>query len=473
MNNMIFELNKFEKNLALISEEKTWTYGQLQNVSEEIYNAVGERCLILLLCTNSFESIAGYVAFMNKKVVPMMIDADLDDELTLKLLKLYKPKYIWLPSTLRNKFPTLREKLKLDEYVLLATGYEKNFELHKDLALLMTTSGSTGSPKFVRQSYENILSNTESIIEYLNITSEDRAVTNLPMNYVYGLSIINTHLKCGASIVVTEKTLFQKEFWALMKNEGVTNLNGVPYTFMMLDKLRFMKMSLPALNFITQAGGKLDFKLHKKFAEYAVNTDKKFFVMYGAAEATARMGYLPPENSLKKCGSIGIAIPGGRFEIVDTDGNVIDEPNCAGELIYYGKNVSLGYAERGEDLILDDVRHGRLETGDIAERDEDGYYKIVGRKKRFLKIFGKRINLQEVEHILYEHFGITEIACAGIDDKMYIFVTDNSVAENIVSYLSLKLNLNHAAFKVKLIEKIPKNAFGKITYKELEKFYDS
>ena len=461
-----------KKIIALITENNNFTYEDLKNFSEEISSVVNKRCLVFLFCTNSFESIAGYVGFVNKKIVPMMIDHDLDFELTKKLLKIYRPKFLWLPKSMYKNYSSCENVFEFNNYVLLATNETQHFDLNDNLALLMTTSGSTGSPKFVRQSYENILSNTQSIVEYLYINKNERAITSLPMNYVYGLSIINTHLYCGASIVVTDKTLFQKEFWSLMKDEEVTNLNGVPYTFTMLEKLRFFRMKLPKLKFITQAGGKLDPELHFKFAEYAEKNDKKFFVMYGAAEATARMGYLPPKDSLRKCGSMGIAIPNGRFELIDSEGKVINDAGVIGELIYYGKNVTLGYAERGEDLILGDENNSRLETGDLAKRDDEGYYTIVGRKKRFLKMFGKRTNLQEVEHLLYEHFKIVDIACSGIDDKMYIFLTAEKFADEIVPYLSNKLNLHSSAFCVKVIEDIPKNSSGKIIYKELEKFYD-
>ena len=353
---------------------------------------------------------------------------------------------------------------------MLSTREKNPFELNDNLALLMTTSGSTGSPKFVRQSYENIFSNTKSIVEYLKLDEKSRAITNLPLNYVYGLSILNTHIFSGASIVLTESTLFQKEFWQLMKEKEVTNFNGVPYTFSMLEKLRFFRMKLPALETITQAGGKLDPELHFKFADYAAKNNKKFFVMYGAAEATARMGYLPFEKSLEKCGSMGIAIPDGKFELVDAEGKIITAPDTIGELIYYGNNVALGYAESGKDLILGDERNKRLETGDLAKFDSDGYFTIVGRKKRFLKMFGKRINLQEVEHILRQHFDITEIACSGVDDKMIVFITEEKFLNEIVPYLSKKLNLHPAAFEVNVIANIPKNSSGKIIYSELENY---
>ena len=205
-----------------------------------------------------------------------------------------------------------------------------------------------------------------------------------------------------------------------------------------------------------------------KFAEYAAQNDKKFFVMYGAAEATARMGYLPAEKSLQKIGSMGIAIPNGKFELADSDGKIIDTPNTVGELIYYGENVSLGYAERGEDLINGDERHGKLETGDLAKFDNEGFYTIVGRKKRFLKIFGKRVNLQEVEHLIMQNFNLAEVACTGADDKMIIFITVENLVSEIAPYISEKLNLHPSAFKVKFIEEIPKNSSGKIIYSDLK-----
>lgn len=465
----MFDLKKFGERTALITESKKISYVELDELTKKIGDAIDGRCLIFLLATNSADSIAGYLAFLNKKIVPLMVDAELNFELAKNLLEIYKPKYIWLPKNQRENYSDCEEIFQSENYVLLSTGIENFYPLNDELALLMTTSGSTGSPKFVRQSYKNILSNTKSIIEYLKIDESERAITNLPMSYVYGLSIINTHIFSGASVVVTDKTLFQKEFWQLMKNFEVTNLNGVPYTFEMLERLRFFRMNLPALKKITQAGGKLDPELHLKFAEFAEKNDKKFFVMYGAAEATARMGYLPAKKSLEKFGSMGIAIPGGKFELVDGDGKIITTSETVGELIYYGENVSLGYAESGEDLIKGDERHGKLETGDLAKFDAEGFYTIVGRKKRFLKMFGKRINLQEVEHILRQKFNV-EVAATGVDDKMKIFITDEKFLKEIAPYLSEKLNLHPAAFDVKFILEIPKNSSGKVIYSELENF---
>ena len=251
--------------------------------------------------------------------------------------------------------------------MLLRTGYVKDCLLYGELGLLLTTSGSTGSPKFVRQSYTNILDNARSIVTYLELDETERPITTLPMNYTYGLSIINSHLLVGASILVTDKTLMEKEFWSFFKESKATSFGGVPYTYEMLDKLRFYRMELPSLRTMTQAGGKILPELHEKFAKYAKEQGKRFVVMYGQCEATARMGYLPYEKAVEKKGSMGIVIPGGKFRLIDVNGKEITDPYITGELVYEGKNVTLGYAECKDDLGKGDERGGILETGDMAQ----------------------------------------------------------------------------------------------------------
>ena len=469
---MSFFQNQKSDRIALYTEAESWTYGRLQGSAKEIATSIGVRTLVFILCSNTPESIAGYVGCLNHGIVPAMVDGKIDEELLGKLLEAYRPSCLWLPKERSRELSGYERRLSLGGYVLLNDREPQAPALHDDLALLMTTSGSTGSPKFVRLSYENIRANTESIIEYLEIDEHERAITNLPMHYVYGLSIINTHLYAGASIVVTDKTLFQKEFWQLFKEKEVTSFGGVPYTFEMLERLRFFRMKLPSLHTITQAGGKLDPELHQKFARYAEEQGKRFFVMYGASEATARMGYLPAEESLRKCGSMGLAIPGGSFELKDDEGKVVEATDRMGELVYHGANVMMGYAESGVDIAKGDEMQGTLSTGDLAKRDEEGFYTIVGRKKRFLKMFGKRTNLEEVEHLLRQHFGIADVACGGVDDHLYVFLVDGSIEKEIMPYLSSKLGLHASGFKVKLLEEIPKNASGKTLYRELKKYYE-
>ena len=468
----IWDLDKFEDSVALIDENGgRISYGMLESSSEELYSKIGRRCLVFLLCNNEIGSIVGYVAFVNNGIVPVLLNSHLEKELLAKLLEAYKPSYLWLPKSYVSSFVDTEEVFCMYEYCLLKTSYGKEYNLYDELGLLLTTSGSTGSPKFVRQSYGNILDNARSIVEYLELDETERPITTLPMNYTYGLSIINSHLLVGASIMVTEKGLMQKEFWNFFRLEGATSFGGVPYTYEMLDRLRFFRMNLPSLRTMTQAGGKIISELHEKFARYAEETGRKFVVMYGQCEATARMGYLPPEKAVDKKGSMGIAIPGGKFKLINEDGELITSPHITGELVYEGKNVTLGYAECGEDLIKGDERGGILETGDMAQFDEDGYYYIVGRKKRFLKIYGNRVNLDEVDRMLKGEFNI-DVASTGVDDHMYIFVTNEDLPEAVRRYISNKTNLNPSAFKVMVVDEIPKNDAGKILYKELSKYYE-
>ncbi len=468
----IWNLEKYADHIALIDEfGESLTYGQLNEKASVLAETIGHRCLVFSLCSNTIGSVIGYTAFINNGIVSVQVSSHLEDGLLHNLLDTYQPEYLWMPQNMVEKFTGMRTVYSLYGYSLLLTGYEKNYPLYDELSLLITTSGSTGSPKLVRQSYINILDNATSISKYLKLDSSERPITTLPMNYVYGLSIINSHFLVGATILLTDKGLMQKEFWNFFKEAEATSFGGVPYTYEMLDKLRFYRMKLPSLRYMTQAGGKITPELHEKFAAYADEQGKSFIVMYGAAEATSRMGYLPPERAVEKKGSMGIPIPGGVFHLVDGYGKEITEPHTTGELVYEGKNVTLGYAECGDDLIKGDERHGRLETGDMAQFDEEGYYYIVGRKKRFLKIYGNRVNLDEIDRLIKGEFEI-EVASAGVDDHMYIFVTDENLAEPIKEFVIGKTKLNPAAFKSVVINEIPKNESGKTLYKELTKYYE-
>jgi acyl-coenzyme A synthetase/AMP-(fatty) acid ligase len=225
-------------------------------------------------------------------------------------------------------------------------------------------------------------------------------------------------------------------------------------------------MELPCLKTMTQAGGKLNKDLAKEYIELAQKTGKRFFVMYGQTEATARMSYLPIENASEKYASIGIAIPGGKFSLMDADGKPIDVPDVDGELVYSGPNVSLGYAECRADLAKGDENKGVLHTGDLARRDSDGFYYITGRLKRFVKIWGNRCNLDAVEQIVKTQ--VPECACVGVDDRITVFVTSVGRENDIVAFLTRKTGLNAKAFEVRQIESIPRTPSGKTEYAELQ-----
>ena len=447
--------------IFLLSEnEGTVTYGQRDELCEKIQREIQKGNLAFILCKNTIGSVLSYFACLKNRTVPLLLDAKMDYNMIQSLIKQYKPDELFYPKDQESLWNGFGKKGLFDEfgYCIRHQKKEQPTKLYKDLALLLTTSGSTGSPKLVRQSYQNIQSNAVSIAQYLHLDENERPITTLPMHYTYGLSIINSHALCGATILLTEHGLFEQEFWDFLKKERATSFGGVPYTYEMLKRLHFFEMDLPFLKTMTQAGGKLAKHLHQEFAQYAKETNKEFIVMYGQTEATARMSYLPAKDSIRKAGSIGIAIPGGRIEIED------------GELVYYGKNVTLGYAQKIEDLKKGDERGGRLKTGDMARVDEEGFYYIIGRKKRFLKILGNRVNLDEVEQILKARYKELELACTGIDDHLLIYVEEGNMPDKdeIISFLSEKTGLNPGVFEVFSINHIPVSKSGKIKYKELE-----
>ena len=258
----------------------------------------------------------------------------------------------------------------------------------------------------------------------------------------------------------------ERDFWPFLKEQKATSMSGVPYTFEILKKLRFFRSDTPSLKTITQAGGKLNNELNKEVSEYCLKFDKKFFVMYGQTEATARMSYLPPELSLAKLGSIGFAIPGGEFSIIDDSSQLITGDEIVGELIYKGSNVSMGYTSCGYDLSEGDDNNGVLYTGDLAKRDKDNCYYIVGRKKRFIKIYGNRLNLDETERLLKDI--ISDCACIGEDDYMCVYINDEDRIDEIKKIISSKIGIHHSTFTVRYIDEIPKNFSGKTIYSSLK-----
>lgn len=468
----MFSLQKFSHCSAVVTDRgESLTYAQLNEDVEKFYHAIPSKGFIFILCENLLGSFVGYVSCMIKHVPSVLLDGSKDLELVQKLIAIYHPEYLWMPT--RRVAEISGETIyQYQEYSLKQMRYENDFTaeqkaINPDLLLCLTTSGSTGSPKWVRLSVENLKSNAEAIAEYLEITPEERPVTSLPMSYSFGLSVINSHLLKGATILLTDGAVTQKEFWNFAKEQKATSLSGVPYTYEMLRRLRIFRMDLPSLKTFTQAGGKLSAALVKEYVEQATVAGKRFIVMYGQTEATARMSYLPFERALEKYSSIGIPIPGGRFALADENGSTITEPDKDGELVYYGANVSLGYAESREDLAKGDENKGVLHTGDIARRDSDGFYTITGRKKRFVKVFGNRVNLDAVEQIVKAIS--TSCACVGVDDKITIFITepDPNKDSEIKSLLSQKTGLNTRAFSVQHLDKIPKNASGKVQYSVL------
>lgn len=443
----MFDFKKYTDNIAVITDQgEQLTYSELNQRTQVSV----PRGLVFCLAHNNLDSLLGYITCLQSGLPIVMLDGSKPKEVIDALMAVYRPEYIW-------------------DGELKETGL-KGGELNPELALCLTTSGSTGSPKFVRLSAKNILANAESIADYLEIDENERPITTLPMYYSYGLSVINSHLLKGATILLTDHTYAQREFWNFMKDQKATSMAGVPYTYEMLKRLRFFRMDLPYLKTMTQAGGKLNKDIAKEYIEFAQNKGKRFFVMYGQTEATARMSYLPSEHALDKYASIGVAIPRGKFSLIDGNGNAIEEPDIDGELVYEGSNVCLGYAECREDLMKGDENNGVLHTGDVARRDADGFYYITGRLKRFVKIWGNRCNLDATEQLVKAI--TTSCACVGVDDKITVFVTESGLEITIIKMLVEKTGFNNRAFAVKVIDAIPVKSSGKTDYPALQQMLD-
>lgn len=468
----MFNLLQFSSKTAVITDrEEQLTYSQLAEEVDKFFAAIPQKGFVFTLCENVLGSFVGYVACMNKHIPQVLLDGNKDLELVLHLIGIYQPEYIWMPTSRISEINDNanwngKVVYEYKTYSLIQTDFPSQ-EINPDLLLCLTTSGSTGSPKLVRLSEKNLQSNAESIAEYLHIDENERPVTALPMYYSYGMSVINSHLIKGATILLTDKAVIQREFWSFIKEQKATSISGVPYTYEMLKRLRFFRMELPELKTMCQAGGKLNAAYVKEYVDYAEANGKQFIVMYGQTEAAPRMSYLPSDKAVEKNASIGIAIPGGELCVIDADGNVITEPDVDGELVYKGKNVCMGYAEARTDLMKGDENHGELHTGDIAKFDEDGFFYITGRMKRFVKIWGNRTNLDATEQLVK---AITpNCACGGVDDLITVFVTEEGLEEQIKALLVEKTGFNPRAFAVKKIDAIPVKTSGKIDYPELQK----
>ena len=462
---MFLNIDKHNKNKIAIKDdsEHIVTYGDIVAITKELSEKKIPRSIIFCLCENCVGSLVGYIAFENNLQVPLLLSAKMDVELRNKLDQIYLPSYYWIPKEMKKEVSG-NIIYEIYDYILVKTQNEP-YLINEKLSLLLTTSGSTGSPKLVRHKYGNLEENALNVAKAFKWSEEEIGICDLPMNYTMGLNVINSHLVVGASVLIMKKNLMDPEFWNFIKvNEG-TNFCGVPFSYEVMRRIGFDRMELPKLHTLAEGGGKLTDNMFKWIANYCDNNKKRFCATFGTSETSARMSLLSPELSLQKIGSIGKAIPKGELflidEILNEDGSYI------GELGYRGPNVTMGYALCKEDLLKEDEFNGEYHTGDIARRDKEGFYYIVGRKGRFLKLFGVRVSLDEVERILKTQYPSSDFVCTGDDKRMKVFITDSKIEKQIIPYISRKTNIHSSAFKVYVINEIPRNEYGKIKFSEL------
>lgn len=456
---MFLDLDKKDREKVAVIDDRgrSITYGDICDFSQEFVKHLPHRTLIFILSENKIGSLLGYTASLTNKVVPLIFSAKTEEGLYTNLRDMYKPEYIWVPDEMVEQLG-YEPIFSAWDYTLVKTGYP-TVPLYEELSLLLPTSGSTGSPKLVRHSYRNIEANADNVRRLFKLDGTERAMAILPMHYTMGLSVIASHLLAGSTLLLSSRSLLDKGFWAMLKD--ATSFTGVPYSYEIMMKMRFTRMDLPNLKVITQGGGKLSEEMFQALAQYANEQGKQFIATYGQTECTARMAYLPSEFALTKTCSIGIAEPGGQLSIVDDNGVESFEGEAQGEMVYRGENVTLGYAICREDLLKSDENHGVMHTGDLARRDADGCYFIVGRKKRFLKIFGLRIGLDEVEQMIKAEYKV-DCYCKGDDEKLVVMVTDSRLKEELPTFIEEKTHLFHQRVEVQVVDTILRNEAGKV-----------
>ncbi|GAA3652851.1 AMP-binding protein [Flavivirga jejuensis] len=410
---------------------------------------------------NQIDSIEVFLNFLESNFTISLLNAQLNIQFKQSLEDIYRPYYIY--DTSRTEIEGYKKCSVSESITLFKRKTKQENPINKDIKLLLSTSGTTGNPKFVKLSDNNLVKNAMSILDYLPITSHDIVPLNIPITYVYGLSIFTTNCIKSNTIVCTNKDVLQKDFWEDFKIYKFSTLSGVPYVYEMLNRIGFFKKEHEFLRYMTQAGGKLSEKLISIMIAYSKTHNIPFFTQYGQTEAAGRMAFLHPNDLLTREYSIGKPIKGGEFELKEG----------TNELIYYGENVFGGYAKGLDDLVTFN-KSNKLFTGDIAKKDADGYYYIVGRIKRIMKLFGTRINLDEVELILKNNLDGNTFICTCIEDK-YLSInylnkelTDNSIKK----VLREKLNLHSSSLVIKYIENIPLTTNGKVDYKAITKNED-
>ncbi|MFH1998883.1 MAG: AMP-binding protein [Planctomycetota bacterium] len=451
MRDVFQNLERFGSKPAVVSEcGRVYTYEALAREADAFVEKLGaERRLLLIEARNVPEPLIAYIGAMRAGYPVILVAAGTLDK-DRRIVDQYKPSAIYSCHD--------------ERWELEFTRNDVAPRLHPDLALLLSTSGTTGASKMVTLSRQNLQANAHSIAAYLGIDELQRPVTTLPFYYSYGLSVINSHLPAGATILLTDRSLTEPEFWDFFQREGATSFAGVPYSFELLERIGFEQMDLPSLQMITQAGGRLPSDLVQRYGALARNRHWQFFVMYGQTEATARIAYMPPDRLLEFPECIGQAIPDGNLCIVDDFGNDITDTGNQGQLVYQGPNVMMRYSYDYNDLARGpEIEY--LETGDIAYKNGAGFFQIVGRKNRFSKLYGLRVSLDEVEIFLAGQ-GV-RVLCAGDDALLGIGTLDKGKSETIYGAIIKQYGLNRSVLSVLELDEFPLLDNGKPDYRTL------
>jgi acyl-CoA synthetase (AMP-forming)/AMP-acid ligase II len=462
---MIFNLEKHGESTALVTPEMDEISYQdlVSKINKFSSNLEPEKHIALCIATSCPEFIVSYLGFLNSGIVPLLLYERLNNYLLKKYIETYTPKYLWLPKNITLNDSEYRVQIESKNSQLYKRKTKFSLDIHTDLATLATTSGSTGSKKLVRQTRQNLESNAHGIKNALQLQKSLSTITTLPLNYTFGISIIHSHFLAGATIHLTNFSIAQKQFWELVKESDIGIIYGVPVTFDIFRKLKIDKLELPKLKAFAQAGGKLTQNTREYILRYCQQNYKSFHIMYGQAEATTRISSFDLVKKPEKFESVGKPLMDCHLSVSKSS-----EVASKSEVIFYGPNVCMGYANTRRDLNLGDQWNGELRTGDLGYLDNDGYLYITGRLKRMIKIFGHSVSLDQLEETLQKEFGIN-IACLQKNDVLLVFTERPASKAQIVSAISSRTGLSSSEFKIAEISTLPRTDTGKKNYLELEK----
>jgi acyl-CoA synthetase (AMP-forming)/AMP-acid ligase II len=486
MNQMNFAEYLFENSRGLTKEvicgvDEKITYNELYTRTVELSEYISERHesgRTLILSDNSSFFIVAYLASILGGSTAVLTEVRSTKNELDKIIELTSPDVIFVQMRYSEKIDQRYKSRVINDTsslnITAKTGGRKFKGKGDDCAIIIFTSGSTGSKKGVMLSHNNLIANTNSIIEYLKLSQEDRIEVVLPFSYCYGLSLLHTHVRVGASIVIN-RGIFLGNALKEMQEYGCTGFAGVPSTFqILLMRTDFLDRKYPRLRYITQAGGKLANHFIKQIEKALTPEGIEFFVMYGATEATARLSYLPPTLILKKLGSIGKGIPGVKLEVVDPSGKPI-KPNEVGEIVAQGDNIMQGYFMDPQETNAV-IRNGKYYTGDLAKIDEDGYIYIVGRSKNIIKSGGHRVSPIEIEEFIIQNKAVNEVCVFGVEDDIMgegivAVIETDFPSETLKKEIDESCRKHFPSYKIpshiEFIDKIPLNRSDKKDYPKL------
>lgn len=440
------------------------TYGELRHPTGALVSA--PRSLVFIEGTNELSYVANIVSAIEAGHAVGLLNPGLTPSRSRELVDLYRPRFFLGRAPLApSHWRHVGQQFGVDVF----EAEDHDVALAPELCLLLSTSGSTGSPKFVRLSRTGVEANIHQIVHALDLNASDKPIAHLPVHYSFGLSVVTSHLSVGATIVLTTEPVTSNKLWAAVREHACNSISGVPTHFELMRKLGFDRLNVPSLKSFCQAGGRASPELLTVLLAETQRRAGKLYVMYGQTEAGPRMSTLQSKFAGTKLGSVGQALIGSKFEIKPLEGEVSSSGNL-GEVIFHGPNVMMGYAQHADDLQLGDECGGSLATGDLGYLDNDGCLWLTGRLSRLAKVHGQRVSLDDVERLANPH---GDCAAVELDDKIGL-LTEVQSSQNadmvahsnlVLSELNRQITLPSGCLLIRCVHELPRLPSGKIDYR--------